>query len=336
MAITLAQAKVGMADHVDQQVIDSFRRSSLLLDLMTFDNSVSPGTGGSTLVYGYIQLLTPSTAAARAINSEYTADEAIRTKKTANLIPMGGSFQIDRVLQNTSGAIDEVAFQAEQKIRATANYFHNLCVNGSAAASGAGYVTSTFDGLKKTLTGTAQALTSTADLTTSANMTTNMNAFLDELDALYGAVEGGPSIFLMNDKMLGKVRSVARRAGYYRNERDEFGRVVEYYRDAPLFDAGKIVSVSGSTVTTADVVADVAATSSAAGTSSIYAVGLGLDGFHGVTVAGDKIMSMYLPDMTQPGAVKTGEVEFVAGAVLKSLSKAAVLTGIATTPATGN
>ena len=29
MAITLAEAKVGMADKVDQQIIDMFRRSSL-------------------------------------------------------------------------------------------------------------------------------------------------------------------------------------------------------------------------------------------------------------------------------------------------------------------
>ena len=56
MAITLAQAKVGMADKVDQNVIDTFRRSSLLLDKLTFDNSISPGTGGSTLSYGYVQL----------------------------------------------------------------------------------------------------------------------------------------------------------------------------------------------------------------------------------------------------------------------------------------
>lgn len=44
MAITLAEAKVGMADKVDQQVIDTFRRSSLLLDRLVFDNSISPGT----------------------------------------------------------------------------------------------------------------------------------------------------------------------------------------------------------------------------------------------------------------------------------------------------
>ena len=45
MAITLAEAKVGMADKVDQNVIDTFRCSSLLLDNLVFDNAISPGTG---------------------------------------------------------------------------------------------------------------------------------------------------------------------------------------------------------------------------------------------------------------------------------------------------
>lgn len=106
MPITLAEAKVGMTNKVDQQVIDTFQRSSLLLDRLTFDNSISPGTGGSTLSYEYVQLLTPSTAAVRTINSEYTPGEAKRTEKTTKAIIMGGSFQLDRVIQSTSGAVD--------------------------------------------------------------------------------------------------------------------------------------------------------------------------------------------------------------------------------------
>ena len=71
MAITLAEAKIGMADKVDQQIVDMFRRSSLLLDNMVFDNVISPGTGGSTLTYGYIQLKSPATAAVRTVGDEY-------------------------------------------------------------------------------------------------------------------------------------------------------------------------------------------------------------------------------------------------------------------------
>ena len=98
MPLTLAQAKVGMANHVDQTVIDEFRRSSLLMDKLTFDNSVSPGTGGSTLVYGYLRLKTPSTAAFREINAEYTASEAVKEAKSVALKIFGGKFSIDRVL----------------------------------------------------------------------------------------------------------------------------------------------------------------------------------------------------------------------------------------------
>ena len=331
MAITLAEAKVGMSDKVDQQVIDMFRRSSLLLDRLTFDNCISPGTGGSTLSYGYIQLKTPSTAAVRTINTEYTAGEAKREKKTTNAIIMGGSFKVDRVLQNTSGAVDELAFQAEQKIKATANFFHNCVINGTSAASGVGYVTNTFDGLKKLLSGTSNEITSTVSLTTAAEMDSNSNAFLDELDAFLTVLDGTPSMLLMNDKMLSKVRGAARRAGYYERTKDDFGRYVETYNGIPLMDAGKYYNGTS----TVDVIDTSAASTSAAGTTAIYAVSLGLDGFHGISPTGTSVIQSYMPDLTAPGAVKTGEVELVAGVALKNTLKAAVLKGIAITPKTG-
>ena len=39
---------------------------------------------------------------------------------------MGGSFQIDRVLQNTAGAADEIAFQAEQKSKEMAHFYRSF------------------------------------------------------------------------------------------------------------------------------------------------------------------------------------------------------------------
>ena len=289
MAITLAEAKIGMQDKVDQQIVDMFRRSSLLLDHMVFDNVISPGTGGSTLTYGYIQLKTPATASQRTINAEYTPGEAKREKKTTGAIIMGGSFQVDRVLQNTAGAADEMAFQAEQKIKATANYFHNLTINGTAEGG-------TFDGLKKLLAGTENEITSTVSLTTSSELDENYNAFLDEMDSFLSCLDGTPSMLLMNRQMLVKLRSIARRAGYYERTKDDFGRVVE---------------------------------TDGAGKTAIYAVSLGLDGFHGISPMGDGVISCYMPDLAAPGAVKTGEVELVAGVALKNTLKAAVLKGIA-------
>ena len=331
MAITLAEAKVGMADKVDQQVVDEFRRSSLLLDRLVFDNAISPGTGGSTLTYGYVQLKTPSTAAVRAINAEYTAGEAKREEKTAKAVIMGGSFEIDRVIQNTSGAVDELAFQAQQKIKATSNYFHNLVINGTSASSGAGYVANTFDGLRKLLNGTSNELSTDIDLSDASKLDSNSNAFIDQLDALVHAVDGDVTMLLMNAGMLLKVRAAARRAGYYDRTKDDFGRVVEMFGGIPLMDCGKYYNGSASV----DVIGTSTPSASAAGTSSIYAVSIGLDGFHGISPTGTGVISSYMPNMTSPGAVKKGEVELVAGVVLKNTLKAAALNGIVMKPKTG-
>ncbi len=330
MSITLAEAKVGMKDKVDQQVVDEFRRASLLLDSLVFDNAVSPGTGGSTMVYGYVQLLSPSTVSVRTINSEYTPGEAKRTEKTSKIIPFGGSFQVDRVLAGTSGAIDEINFQLEQKVKASSNYFHNLVINGTSASSGAGFVVNTFDGLAKLLAGKDTEITSTVDLSTSALVDTNYNAFLDELDGFIGALDGKPSMLLMNDKMLLKVRSIARRAGYYTRSENAFGQAVEYYNNIPLVDAGKYYNGSA----TVDVIPTSVASGSAEGMTSIYAICIGLDGFHGISPTGTKIVNTYLPNMNEPGAVKTGEVEMLAGVVLKNSRKAGVLKGIKIAPKT--
>ena len=330
MAITLAEAKVGMADKVDQMVVDEFRRSSLLLDMMTFDNAVSPGTGGSTMAYGYVQLLSPSTAAVRTVGSEYTAGEAKRTEKTSKVIIMGGSFEIDRVLQGTSGAIDEMAFQVSQKAAATSNYFHNLVINGTSASTGAGFVVNTFDGLNKLLAGKSTEITSTTDISTSALLDTNYNALLDEVDGFLSTLDGKPSMLLMNNKMLTKMRSAARRAGYYDRTKDDFGRTVETYNGIPMLDVGKFYNGSA----TVDVIATSAPSSTLDGTTDIYAVNMALDGFHGISPTGTKVVQSFMPDLNAPGAVKKGEVELLAGVVLKNSLKAGVLRGIKIMPKT--
>lgn len=331
MPITLQEAKVGMADHVDQSVVDTFQRSSFLLDKLTFDNAISPGTGGSTLTYGYTQLKTPATAGVRAINAEYTANEAKREKKTASAVIMGGSFQVDRVLQNTSGAVDELAFQLEQKIKAVANEFHYLVINGKAAGTAsAGKPDGTFDGLAKMLSGTSNEIGSEVDVSTADLMTKNAQAFLDEVDALLSQVDGA-NMLMMNGKMLTKFRGIARRAGYYERTKDDAGRVIETYNGVPIVNLGKYFNGT----TAVDAVADTAATASALGKSDIYAVSLGLDGFHGISPTGTGVVQSYMPDMAQPGAVKTGEVELVAGVVLKNTLKAGVLKGIGTAPKLG-
>jgi len=113
MAVTLAQAKLNVQDALQMGVIDEFRKSNFLFDNLTFDDCVSPTGGGATLTYGYTRLITQPTAAFRAVNSEYTPAEVTRQRFTTDLKVFGGSFQVDRVIANMGGIIDEVTLALE-------------------------------------------------------------------------------------------------------------------------------------------------------------------------------------------------------------------------------
>lgn len=328
MPVTLEEAKVGMADKVDQQVIDEFRRSSLLLDRLIFDDTVSPGTGGSTLTYGYTRLESPSTVSTRKLNEEYTPNEAKRKKATADLVILGGAFEIDRVIADTSGAVDEVDFQIKEKTKAGANYFHHLVINGTSAASGTGYVTETFDGLKKILSGSETEFTSDVDISTSDLLDENYNALLDELDAFISKLAEKPDLLMMNNMMLTKVRAAARRAGFYERSTDGLGRTVETYNGIPMMDCREYYDGKKNV----EVIETTTPTETEYGTTAIYAVRIALNAFHGISVNGEKMLKTYLPDFKTSGAVKKGEVEMLAGAVLKNSKMAGVLKGIKVKP----
>lgn len=322
MPVTLAQAKVGMADHVDQQVIDNFRRGSQLLDALTFDNCVSPGTGGSTLTYGYTQIKTPATAAFRELNTEYTPKEADREKKTVELKIFGGSFQVDRVLANTTnGQVNEVEFQLKEKINATINLFHYTAINGDKGTAG-------FDGLDKMLVDTSTELNKDTagviDLSSASAIDTNYKNMLDMVDALLAELDGMPTMFMANGALITKIKACARRAGYLTHSEDAFGRTVETYNGIPLVDLQYYFD--GSTET--PVVPIVTRNESVTGLTDLYAVRFGLDGFHAVSPMGGKIINTTLPDFSTAGAVKSGDVEMVTATVLKKTRAAGVLRNV--------
>ena len=65
------------------------------------------------------------------------------------------------------------------------------------------------------------------------------------------------------------------------------------------------------------------------GLTDIYAVKFDINnGFHGASLTGTSAITSYVPDFSQPGAVKKGEVEMVAATVLKNTANAGVLRNI--------
>jgi len=312
MAVTLAQAKLNVQDALQMGVIDEFAKSNFILNNITFDDAVSPTGGGATLTYGYTRLITQPTAAFRAINTEYTPQEVTKQRYTVDLKVFGGSFQIDRVLANMGGIVDEVALQIQQKVKAASALFNDTVINGDSAVNA-----NAFDGLEKALTGSStEYIPGTAiDLSSSAAVDANWKEFLDLLDEFLMGLDGTPSFIAGNLKLIAKIRACARRAGMYQVTKDNFGQQVETYGNIPLIDLGAkagsndpVVSINGTT-----------------GETSLYAVRLGLDGFHAVSMAGQSPVNTWLPDFKTAGAVKTGEVEMVAAVALKATKAAGVM-----------
>ena len=119
MAVTLEQAKLNVQDDLQAGVIDEFAKSNFIMRNIIFDDCVSPVGGGATLTYSYTRVKTQPTAGFRAINSEYSAQEVTKERKSVDLKIFGGKFSIDRVIANMGGIVDEVAFQMAQKIKAS-------------------------------------------------------------------------------------------------------------------------------------------------------------------------------------------------------------------------
>lgn len=321
--ITLAEASQQVQDDLQMGVIDEFRKNNFLLDHLTFDDVVSPTGGGATMVYSYLRLKTQPTAAFRNVNEEYTPQEVSKEPFYATLKVFGGSFQIDRIIANLGGAVKEVTLQMQQKIKAAQALFNDTVINGDSAVNA-----KAFDGLEKALAGSSTEYTPAAaiDLSSSSAVDANYKTFLDQLDEFLMGLDGQPSFIAGNLKLIAKIRACARRAGAYQITKNDFGSQVESYNGVPLVDLG---AKSGSNDPVVPVEpakeADGTTDNPKAGQTSLYAVRLGMDGFHGISMAGQPPIKTWLPDYTTSGAVKTGEVEMVAAVALEATKSAGVM-----------
>ena len=330
--LNLAQMTTGMQDKIAQQIIDIFVRESEVLELLPFDNAVSP-TGSSTLVYGYVQEKVPSTASFRAIGSEYTNSEAVLQQLAVTLKVFGGSFQVDRVIKSIEAQLESVNHQVQSKIKAAVALFHDTMINGDSATNSL-----SFDGLNKMLVGTNTEYGSDThiDLSTMAKLKENADVFYESLLKLINSTNA--TAIMVNGDMKTKIQTVARVLGYKTESEEAFGRVITTIGEnkVRIIDLKNKYSVSGETVTETPIIGiqsrdfgESESKTTVTGLTDIYAAKFdGYDGFLGVTVAGDKVIDSFLPDFSQPGAVKTGEVEMIGAVALKNSRNAGVLRNI--------
>lgn len=323
MPMTLNDMKAGMSDKVAEQVVDTFLRESEILQVLPFDNTVSP-SGGSTLTYTYMQTKTPATAAFRKLNAEYTAQEATLEKKSADLKIFGGKFGMDRVLKQSEGRFNNMAFQMEQKIKAAVSLFHYTLINGDKSTR-----SEEFDGLDKMLANTSSEFNKDAviDISTIAKLKENADQLYEMLQILIR--ETSADALLMNSSMISKVQTMARILGYKTESEEAFGKKVLSMDGVRFMDLKNHYEASGTAKPCVPAGITRTVSTSQTGLTDIYAVKFDVnEGFHAATITGNSAISQYIPDFSKPGAVKEGEVEMVAATVLKNTKHAGVLRNI--------
>lgn len=299
MTITLASAALNTTDALDLATIDEFRKSSYLLNALPFRDIVAP-TGGATLTHGYTRVITERGAAFRKENTEYTPAEAVRQRYFVDLVPLGGAYQIDRVLANLGpAASDEIAFQTSQLVKSTVARFHDEFINGVAvdfSGGTGGTGTPGFDGLDAAVTGTVTE----SELYDGSDISDKTKALKAKaaLTKWLRTMDGTPTAIFGNEDGIAWLEAVADMIGFYNETKDQFGSTVQTFRGIPFVD---LREKSGS--------ADPIIETDSDGVTSLYAAQLSEDGVYGVTTVGSNLVKNWSPDFTTAGAVKKGEVE---------------------------
>lgn len=324
MAITLEQAKLGVTDDVDVQIIDEFQKSNDVMSRMTFDDCVSPAGGGATLTYAYTRQITQRGAAFRAIGSEYTAAEATKQRYSVDLRPLGGSFAIDRVLDGI-GQARETAFQMRELLKASSAKFNDAFFNGDTGVDANG-----FDGLSKSLTGSTTEYLPLANGTSTGyrdwtGIVTKAEAIaeIEQIDLWLSLLDGTPDVIYAPKKAKAMFKRIAMWADQYEKTTDAFGRVIDTYNGIPIIEPGTVAGSNTDVLALATRDADAGGVGgNITGLADLYAVRFGLDGVHGVATTGQLVRN-WMPDFTTSGAVKTGEAELGPVAVVIKRTKSA-------------
>ena len=195
MAVTLAQAAALEPSPLRRGTLEMFSQVSTVFDRLPIEP-----INGAAYAYAKDKVL-PGTAF-RTVNEAYVESTGLVNQDTESLVILGGEAHVDTFIERTMDSSPEVllANQTRMKVESLQATFVDTMFNGDVAVDPKG-----FDGLRKRLIG-SQVIDSAAP--------TNSAGFLDELDELFGRVQGGvPDVVYAPQTAIAKLKSLGRKVG---------------------------------------------------------------------------------------------------------------------------
>ncbi len=278
-------------------VVEIFARENPVLANMPFINIKGNA-------YKYNRELTLSNADFRGFNDGYIQNSGTVDPLTEALSIIGGDndFDVAQIKMGT-GDNDTRAVHDSMKAKALTLNWLKTFFNGDTSIN-----VNAFNGLNKRLSGgqVISAGTNGGTLT------------MDMLDELVDAIQGTPSLLLMNKACRRKIVKLGRASGVVSVSRDYFGREVETYSGVPIgliedgADGNPILPFTETQGT-------------ANNTASIYAVKFGPDAMHGIQTEPMSVRD--LGEIETKPAYRT-RIEWYSGLALKHPKCAARLKGV--------
>ncbi|MQA00456.1 MAG: phage major capsid protein [Dehalococcoidia bacterium] len=216
MALTLAEGAKLSNDVLLEGVIETVINDSPVLQRMPFIEIV-----GNGLTYNRENV--PATAAFYAVGDEWAEDTPTFTQVTATLKILGGDADVDHYLARTRNNVQDLeAAVVALKAKAVQQHFDDSFINGDTGSDA-----NAFDGIDgQTAAGQTVSMGTDGDTLT-----------LEKLDELVDTVRGGkPDMLLMSRRTRRGLGALARAggSGVLEQDRDEFGRMVQFYDGIPV------------------------------------------------------------------------------------------------------
>ena len=294
MALTLAEGAKLSNDVLLEGVIETVINDSPVLQRMPFIEIV-----GNGLTYNRENAA--ATAAFYAVGDAWAESTPTFTQVTAALKILGGDADIDNYLARTRSNVQDLeAAVVAMKAKAVQQQFDDTFINGDTGAD-----PDAFDGIDALCTvGQSVAMGDDGD-----------SLSLDKLDELIDTVRGGkPDMLLVSRRTRRSLTNLARAtgSGVVEQDRDEFGRMVQYYDGIP-------VGVN-------DFISDAVTVGGSDDCSTVYALQFGEGGLVGLSGPGgltvERVGSLETKDATRI------RVKWYVATALFNTLKLARLTGV--------